>query len=120
MGIIPLGLRGHSLHCQRSERDESESMIVRKMFVSRLTSRIGIDEPVVFHVGEPAEFAAWSIPRAIKILLTDLAASISVLASDRELLAVYATGSRPSTATEALSCSWRRETMKGVRNAASR
>ena len=67
-------------------------MIVRKMFVSRLTSRIGIDEPVVFHVGEPAEFAAWSIPRAIKILLTDLAASISVLASDRELLAVYATG----------------------------
>jgi rhodanese-related sulfurtransferase len=86
-------------------RDESESMIVRKMFVSRLTSRIGIDEPVVFHVGEPAEFAAWSIPRAIKILLTDLAASISVLASDRELLAVYATGSRPSTATEALSCS---------------
>jgi hypothetical protein len=49
-----------------------------------------------------------------------LAASISVLASDRELLAVYATGSRSSTATEALSCSWRRETMKGVRNAASR
>jgi rhodanese-related sulfurtransferase len=95
-------------------------MIVRKTLVSRLTSRMGIDEPVVVQVGESDEFAAWSIPGAIKILLTDLATSISVLASDRELLAVYATGSRPSTATEALSCFWRRETMKGVRNAASR
>jgi rhodanese-related sulfurtransferase len=90
------------------------------MFVSRLTSRMGIDEPAVLQLGESDEFAAWSIPGAIRILLTDLVTSISVLASDRELLAVYAIGSRPSTATEALSCSWRRETMKGVRNAASR
>jgi rhodanese-related sulfurtransferase len=95
-------------------------MIVRKMSVSRLTSRMGIDEPVVVQVGESDEFAARSTPDATNNLLADLAASISVLASDRELLAVYATGSRPSTATEALSCSWRRETMKGVRNAASR
>ena len=95
-------------------------MIVREMFVSRLTSRIGTNEPVVVQIGESDEFAAWSFSGAIKILLTDLATSISVLASDRELLAVYATGSRPSPATEALSCSWRRETMKGVRNAASR
>ena len=80
-------------------------MIVRKTFVSRSTSRMGTDEPVVLQVGESDEFAAWSIPGAIKTLLTRLATSISVLASDRELLAVYATGSRPSTATEALSCS---------------
>jgi rhodanese-related sulfurtransferase len=95
-------------------------MIVRKMFVSRLTSRMGIDEPIVVQIGESDEFAAWSIPGAIIILLTDLATSISVFASGRQPLAVYATGSRPSTAREALSCSWRRETMKGVRNAASR
>jgi hypothetical protein len=101
-------------------RDESESMIVRKMSVSRFTPSMGIDEPVTVQVGEADEFAAWSISGAIKILLADLATTISVLASDRELLAVYATGSRPSPATEALSCSWRRETMKGVRNAASR
>ena len=66
---------------------------------------MGTDEPIVLQVGESDEFAAWSIPGAIKTLLTRLATSISVLASDRELLAVYATGSRPSTATEALSCS---------------
>jgi rhodanese-related sulfurtransferase len=89
-------------------------MIVRKMFVSRFTPSMGIDAPVAVPVVESDEFAACSIPGAIRILLTDLVTSISVLASDRELLAVYATGSRPSTATEALSCSWRRETMKGV------
>jgi rhodanese-related sulfurtransferase len=95
-------------------------MIVRKMLVSRLTSRIGVDEPVVVQVVEADEFAACSTPGATNNLLADLATSIPVLASDRELLAEYATGSRPSPATEALSCSWRRETMKGVRNAASR
>jgi hypothetical protein len=95
-------------------------MIVRKMSVSRFTRIMGIDEPVAVPVVESDGFAACSTPGATKNLLADLATSISVLASDRELLAVYATGSRPSTATEALSCSWRRETMKGVRNAASR
>ena len=95
-------------------------MIVRKMSVSRFTPSMGIDEPVAVPVGKSDEFAACSTPGATNNLLADLATSISVLASDRELLAVYATGSRPSTATEALSCSWRRETMKGVRNAASR
>jgi hypothetical protein len=120
MGIIAQGLCGHSLYGQRTERDESESIMVRKMSVSRFTSRRGIDEPVVVPVVESDEFAAWSIPGATNTLLTDLATSTSALASDRELLAVYTTGSRPSTAAEALSCSWRRETMKGVRNAASR
>ncbi len=95
-------------------------MIVRKVSVRRFTSSMGIDEPVAVPVRESEEFAAWSISGAIKVLLEDMATSISVLASDRELLAVYATGSRPSPATGALSCSWRRETMKGVRNAASR
>ena len=119
-GIIVPGLCGHSLYGQRTEKDESESMIVRKMFVSRLTSRMGIDEPVAVPVVESDEFAACSSPSATNNLLADLATSTSVLASDRELIAVYTTGSRPSTAAEALSCSWRRETMKGVRNAASR
>jgi hypothetical protein len=120
MGIIVPGLCGHSLHGQCTERNESESIVVRKMSVSRFTPSMDIGEPFVVPVVESDEFAACSTPGVTNILLTDLATSISVLPSYRELLAVYTTGSRPSTAEEALSCFWRRETMKGVRNAASR
>jgi hypothetical protein len=95
-------------------------MIVRKMFVSRFTPSMGIDEPVAVPVVECDQFAVCSTPGATNGLLADLATSFSVFGSDRERLTVYTTGGRPSTAAEAFSCSWRRETMKGVRNAASR
>jgi hypothetical protein len=67
-------------------------MIVRKMSVSRFTPSMGIDEPVAVPVVESDGFAVCSTPGATNNLLADLATSISVLASDRELLAVYATG----------------------------
>jgi glyoxylase-like metal-dependent hydrolase (beta-lactamase superfamily II) len=82
--------------------------MVREMSVTELVARIGTDdEPLVVDVREPDEFAAWSIPGAVNIPLSELAARMSTLPPDRELVAVCASANRSTRAAEALSRSRR-------------
>jgi glyoxylase-like metal-dependent hydrolase (beta-lactamase superfamily II) len=71
---------------------------------AELAARLGTpDEPFVLDVREPAEFAAWSIASAVNIPLGELAARVSEVPAEREVITVCATGSRSSGAAELLS-----------------
>ncbi|HVA08039.1 MAG TPA: MBL fold metallo-hydrolase [Acidimicrobiales bacterium] len=74
-----------------------------------LAARLGTaDEPVVVDVREPDEFAAWSIPSAVNIPLSELERRASELPKDRELFTVCASGNRSASAAEMLAGAGRR------------
>ncbi len=76
----------------------------RDIEAAELASRLGTSsDPFLVDVREPVEFAAWSIPSAVNIPLGQLAARMSEVPDDREVVSVCASGSRSATAAELLS-----------------
>jgi glyoxylase-like metal-dependent hydrolase (beta-lactamase superfamily II) len=81
----------------------------RDLEAAELAARLGTaNEPFVVDVREPREFAAWSIPSATNIPLSELSARASEVPEDREVVSVCASGSRSSEAAELLSRTGRR------------
>ena len=70
---------------------------------TELASMLGTgEEPFVLDVRQPEEVASWAIPGAVNVPLGELARRLHELPADRPLVAVCASGTRSSQATDFL------------------
>lgn len=81
----------------------------RDMSVAELVGRLDTgDAPLVLDVRSAEEFADWSIPGAVNIPVTELAARLGELPDEREVVTVCASGIRSVAAAEQLARAGRR------------